>query len=164
MGHVRGRLRRLDHRWAPLSGRPVIVSWDNLSTYLSTNLGAGTHRASVLADDHPATRLYPRPLGRRRLVSDEECGLGNPAVGTITQLTAAMRNQLDRIQLGRSHTTAFHDQTGLTLKPQTALTTETRPFKLCSSIHCVRSAFSHVQEDRAAIIRRQKTSVHRKPL
>lgn len=89
--------------------------WDNLSAYLSTNMRAFTNRARVLADDHPAARLYPRPLGRRRLVSDEERGLGNLAVGTTTQLPAAMRNQLDRIQRGRSPITAFHDQTGTTV-------------------------------------------------
>jgi hypothetical protein len=45
-------------------------------------------------------------------------GLGNLAPGTTTQLAAAMRHQLDRIQRRPALITGFLRQTGLTLEPE----------------------------------------------
>ena len=45
-------------------------------------------------------------------------GLGNLAVGTTSQLAAAMRRQLDRIQRQPDLITGFLGQTGLTVEPE----------------------------------------------
>ena len=45
-------------------------------------------------------------------------GLGNLAAGTPSQLAAAMRTQLDRIQRRPGLITGFLGQTGLTLEPE----------------------------------------------
>jgi hypothetical protein len=49
-------------------------------------------------------------------------GLGNLAVGTIGQLAATMRHQLDRIQQQHSLINGFLGETGLTLEPEPPLT------------------------------------------
>ncbi len=45
-------------------------------------------------------------------------GLGNLAAGTTSQLAAAMRHQLDRIQRQPDLITGFPGQTGLTVEPE----------------------------------------------
>ena len=45
-------------------------------------------------------------------------GLGNLAAGTTSQLAAAMRHQLDRIQRQPDLITGFLGQTGLTVGPE----------------------------------------------
>jgi len=75
---------------------PVIVNWDNLNTHLSRKMRAFT-------------------TGHWAVMKNS---LGNLAPGTTSQLEAAMRHQLDRIQRRPGLITAFLGQTGLALNPQ----------------------------------------------
>jgi hypothetical protein len=58
--------------------------------------------------------------------------LGNLLAGTTSQLAAAMRHQLDRIQRQPALITGFLGQTRLTLEPEPTLISRPGHFKLCN--------------------------------
>ena len=58
------------------------------------------------------------PAWREGAWSVMKNGLGNLAAGSVSQLVAAMRYQLDRIQRRPALIAGFLGQTGLTLEPE----------------------------------------------
>jgi transposase len=97
---------------------PVIVIWDNLNTHLSRRMRAFTssHPDWLTVIQLPAYAPDLNPVEGAWSVMKN--GLGNLSAGTTDQLTAAMRNQLDRIQRRHDLITGFLGQTGLTLEPE----------------------------------------------
>jgi transposase len=97
---------------------PVIVIWDNLNTHLSRKMQAFTtgHPDWLTVIQLPAYAPDLNPVEGAWSVMKN--GLGNLAAGTVSQLVAAMRHQLDRIQRQHSLITGFLGQTGLTLESQ----------------------------------------------
>ena len=94
---------------------PVIVIWDNLNTHLSRKMRAFTtgHPDWLTVIQLPAYAPDLNPVEGAWSVMKN--GLGNLAAGTPSQLAAAMRHQLDRIQRRPVLITGFLGQAGLTL-------------------------------------------------